>query len=163
MRRGLTVVAIAAVVAGGAWLRLADGTPSYAAYRQARQQEVPGTLGVMLVPPPSGFDPAVTPERAYAVVVTTPPPGGVVESLAVVSSLYAKDDVTGWVIIGRGICDASSKGDVVSPGRADPTASGLPCTNSDLLMAVVDARTGLDVAVYRGYDVTGAWQPARGV
>ncbi len=156
------LVVAAALVAAGWWAGADRSSPVYASLRQSRAQEVPGTLGVVLRPPPASFAPVVSPKEAYRSVVTTPPPGGVVESLAVVASPYAEHDVTAWVVIGRGICDASSKGDVVSPGRSDPTAEGLPCTNQNLLMAVVDARTGKDVAVYRGYDASGIWSPARG-
>lgn len=151
-------------VAGASlWLARGSGPPSYASFRQARAQEVPGTLGVTLMPPPDGFEPAVTPRQASRAVVRRPPPGGMIETLAVVSSLYARpaEEIPAWVIVGRGVCDASSKGDVVSIGRSDPEAEGLPCTNDNLLMAVVDARTGDLLGVYRGYDVTGNWEPAR--
>jgi hypothetical protein len=115
------------------------------------------------MPPPDGFRPAVTPGEAYRVVVRRPPPGGIVQALAVVSSPYARpsDTTPAWVIVGRGVCDASSKGDVVSVGRSDSEARRLPCTDDNLLMAVVDARTGRLVGVYHGYDVTGVWKPAR--
>jgi len=97
-------------------------------------------------------------------VVRRPPPGGVVQALAVVSSPYARpsDESPAWVIVGRGVCDASSKGDVVSVGRSDPETGRLPCTDDNLLMAVVDAQTARLVAVYRAYDVTGSWKPAQG-
>ena len=89
---------------------------------------------------------------------------GVVQALAMVSSPYARasDESPVWVVIGRGVCDASSKGDVVSVGRSDPEAGRLPCTDHNMLMAVVDARTGRLVAVYHAYDVTGTWRPSRG-
>jgi hypothetical protein len=153
-----------AVAGTSLWVARGSGPPSYASFRQARAQEVPGTLGVTLMPPPDGFRPAVTPREAYRAVVRRPAPGGIVEALAVVSSPYARpSDVSpAWVIVGRGVCDASSKGDVVSVGRSDPEAGRLPCTDDNLLMAVVDARTGRLVAVYHAYDVTGTWKPARG-
>jgi hypothetical protein len=155
---------LVAVAGASLWVEPAAGPPSYASFRQARAQEVPGTLGVMLMPPPDDFRPAVTPREAYRAVVSRPAPGGVVQALAVVSSPYARpsDEIPAWVIVGRGVCDASSKGDVVSVGRSNPEAGRLPCTDDNLLMAVVDARTGRLVAVYRAYDVTGTWKPARG-
>ncbi len=166
MRRRTWVLAGASLVVAAAalWVGLPRGAPLYAAWRQARPQEVPGTLGVVLEPMPPGLDPSVTPRQAYRAVVRTKPPGGVMETLALVSSPYSRsaDGVPAWVVIGRGVCDASSKGDVVSAGRSDPGAQGLPCTNHNLLMAVVDARTRKVLAVYRGYDPTGAWEPAAG-
>lgn len=132
-----------AVAGTSLWVELVSGPPSYASFRQARAQEVPGTLGVMLMPPPDDFRPAVTPQEAYRAVVRRPAPRGIVPALAVVSSPYARssDEIPAWVIVGRGVCDASSKGDVVSVGRSNPEAGRLPCTNDNLLMAVVDART----------------------
>jgi hypothetical protein len=165
-RRVAVVGGFGLVAAAGMslWVDRASGPPSYASLRQARVQEVPGTLGVTLMPPPDGFRPAVTPRDAYLAVVSRPAPGGIVQTLAVVASPYASsgDEIPAWVIVGRGVCDASSKGDVVSVGRSEPEAGRLPCTDDNLLMAVVDARTGRLVAVYRAYDVTGTWKPARG-
>jgi len=164
-RQVVAVAGFGLLAVGGAslWVARGSGAPSYASFRQARSQEVPGTLGVTLMPPPDGFRPAVTPGEAYRAVVRRPPPGGIVQALAVVSSPYARpsDESPAWVIVGRGVCDASSKGDVVSVGRSDPEAARLPCTDDNLLMAVVDARTGRLVGVYHAYDVTGAWKPAR--
>jgi hypothetical protein len=97
-------------------------------------------------------------------VVRRPPSGGVVQALAVGSSPSARpsDERPAWVIVGRGVCDASSKGDVVSVGRSDPETGRLPCTDDNLLMAVVDAQTARLVAVYHACDVTGSWKPAKG-
>ena len=138
---GLGLLAVAGT---SLWVERASGPTSYASFRQARAQEVPGTLGVTLMPPPDDFRPAVTPQEAYRAVVRRPAPGGIVQALAVVSSPYARssDEIPAWVIVGRGVCDASSKGDVVSVGRSNPEAGCLPCTDDNLLMAVVDARTG---------------------
>jgi hypothetical protein len=162
----VAVGAFGLLVVGGTSLWVARGSRplSYASFRQARAQELPGTLGVTLMPPPDGFRPAVTPGEAYREVVRRPTPGGVVQALAVVSSPYARpsDESPAWVIVGRGVCDASSKGDVVSVGRSDPETGRLPCTDDNLLMAVVDAQTARLVAVYHAYDVTGSWKPAQG-
>ncbi len=167
MRRRVMVVGgivVIAAVAVGVWLTRHPGALSYPSLRQARAEEVPGSFGVMLHPPPLGFDPAVGPGQVYRAFVGRPPPGGVMETLAVVSSPYApsSDEVPAWVLIGRGVCDATSKGDVVSPGRSDPTAEGVPCPNESLLIGVVDATTGKLLGAYRGYDLSGAWTPARG-
>jgi hypothetical protein len=165
-RRVVAVGGFGLLVVGGAslWVARGSGPLSYASFRQGRAQEVPGTLGVTLMPPPDGFRPAVTPGEAYRAVVRRPPPGGVVQALAVVSSPYARpsDERPAWVIVGRGVCDATSKGDVVSVGRSDPETGRLPCTDDNLLMAVVDAQTARLVAVYHAYDVTGSWKPAQG-
>jgi hypothetical protein len=152
---GLLAVGGASLVARG------SGAPSYASF--------PGTI-------PRGSGDARCDVDAAArwlparrdtwgglrAVVRRPPPGGIVQALAVVSSPYARpsDASPAWVIVGRGVCDASSKGDVVSVGRSDPEAGRLPCTDDNLLMAVVDARTGRLVGVYHAYDVTGVWKPA---
>ncbi len=167
MRRWVMVVGgivVVAAVGAGVWLARDRGAPSYPSLRQARAEEVPGTFGVMLHPPPAGFEPAVTPGQVYRAFVSRPPPGGVMETLAVVSSPYApsSDEVPAWVLIGRGVCDATSKGDVVSPGRSDPTAEGVPCPNESLLIGVIDATTGTLLGAYRGYDLSGTWVPARG-
>ncbi len=72
------------------------------------------------------------------------------------------DEVPAWVLIGRGVCDATSKGDVVSPGRSDPTGEGMSCPKESLLMGVIDATTGRLLGAYRGYDLSGTWAPAQG-
>jgi hypothetical protein len=53
------------LVVGGTslWVARGAGPLSYGSFCQARAQEVPGTLGVTLMPPPDGFGPAVTPGR----------------------------------------------------------------------------------------------------
>lgn len=167
MRRWILVlVGIVAVfaVGGGVWLSRDRGTPSFASLRQARTEEVPGTFGVTLTPPPAGFDPVVSPRQVYRTFVRRPPPGGVMETLAIVSSPYASsaDEVPAWVLIGRGVCDATSKGDVVSPGRSDPSGEGMSCPKESLLMGVIDATTGRLLGAYRGYDLSGTWAPAQG-
>jgi fatty-acyl-CoA synthase len=62
-----------------------------------------------------------------------------------------------WVVVTRGICIASFKGELVASSR-HPETQGL-CTAKNLWLDVVDARTGERLQGLRGYDESEEWTP----
>lgn len=170
MRRWILVsgAVLAAVgVAAGAFLP--RGEPAFASARQAREQEIPGTWGLVLRPPAPDFTPDVTPQRAWdlAVPAGAVPPGEVLRTLALVPRSFvetasgpaAREGVPAWVFVFRHLCFAAAKGELVSSSRRDPSKVPPRCTESNLWVEVIDARTGRMGSV-SGYDGSGAWTPA---
>lgn len=166
MRRWILIGVAAALLVGlGAATVFRARAPSYASLRLAREEEIPGSLGFFLEPPPGGFDPAVSPEEAKKVAAgSRPPPAGVLEALASVPSALLgtgdHGDVMVWAVAARGICYFDNKGDLVSSSRSAPRSEELPsCTRKNLSVVLVDARTGKALAAIRGYDLSGTWVP----
>ena len=163
----VALVTVTALVVGGASLLLRDGQAPYASFRLAREEEIPGSLGFILEPPPEAFRPSISPAEAMRIAAgaARQPPPGVDEVLASVPSALVgasgTDQIAVWVLIARKLCYFASKGDVVSSARSAPADQELPaCTRKNLSAVLVDARTGMALAAIRGYDLTGNWKPA---
>lgn len=151
-------VALAAAVAVGVlWT---SGRPDpYAGLRQAATQEIPGTFGYTLSAVPSGFRPSIDPVRAYGQLLGSGADRHVALTLADVTNVT--DGVhwgPAWVYLTRDLCYFTAKGDFVSPARSGGTDG---CTADNLLVQVVDARTGAFVAAFDAYDIGGDWLPQR--
>jgi hypothetical protein len=154
----VAVGVVAAAVAG--WVATRPG-PSHPELRQAAVQELPGALGFELAPPPDGFEPVVTPERArvqgtygeraYRTAVL---------SLATVRDRYAGTGGTAWVVLTRGICIKDFKGELVQASRS-PNKRGL-CDDRNLWFEMVDATTGDALMRTRGFDRDLTFQLVRG-
>jgi hypothetical protein len=137
----------------------AHDTGPYAAFRQAKDEAIPGTFDEWLAPPPSGATPSLSPQRAYRGLPGAGTQSDVMATYAVVRN--AQDGSTtspSWVFITRDLCYFSAKGDLVSPARAGKADA---CTRDNLLVQVVDATTGSLASVFSAYDVTTSWSPAR--
>ena len=163
MKRWLVIVAAATLLAGaGAWF-LFLRAPAYAAMRVTRTQEIPGTLGASIDPPPQGFDPAVSPQKAYEVAGGQAVRARATEMLAAIPPATLRstggDAKPAWVLVTRSLCFASNKGDLVSSSRRDPSTV-TRCTDNNLWVVMVDARTGKLMASLGAYDTTGSWSPA---
>jgi hypothetical protein len=152
----LVALATVAVACGG-------GPSSYAELRQAAEEEIPGSWGVVLKPPPDDLEPAIGPTDARAAALRIEPPGEVLETLALVpgSAVGVRDDVAAWVVMARDLCFASSKGDLVSSARRDPEDVER-CSERNLWVTLVDPMTGERLASLGAYDATGSWVPATG-
>ena len=168
MKRWIAIVvavAAASVLGVGAFVALRDHVPSYASLRLGREEEIPGSLGFFLEPPPDEFEPAISPETARKVAAgTSPPPPGVREALASVPEVMLgtgdRGDVMVWAVVARKICYFDNKGDLVSSSRSAPAEAELPtCTRKNISVVLVDARTGKALAAIRGYDLSGTWVP----
>lgn len=164
-----TAIVIVAGLATVAVLFMTRGVaPPYAALRLASEEEIPGSLGFFLEPPPATFRPSVSPDRARQIAAgASVPPGEVLEVLASVPSAslgsVGSGDVTVWVLVARGICYFASKGDLVSSARSAPASRELPaCTRKNLSAVLVDATSGKALAAVRGYDLSGTWKPLVG-
>ena len=165
MRKALVaVVAVVVVVvaAGGiAWFVLRS--PAYASLRLAHTQELPGTFGASVEPASRWFDPSITPARALAIVEGQAVPERATEVLAGVppETLRRSTGPTtpAWIILTKGLCFASNKGDLVSSSRRDP--STVPrCSDRNMWVVMVDATTGRMIGSLGAYDATGSWSPA---
>jgi hypothetical protein len=141
-----------------------DEEPSYAELRQAARQRIPGALGFVLDPPPHDFEPAIAPARAKHIGTY----GGRALETAVLTLAIVRDQfqpgVRGggvgepaWVVVTRGICIRSFKGELVASSR-HPETRGL-CTAKNLWLDVVDPDTGERVQGLRGYDESERWAP----
>lgn len=141
---------VVAIVAGG-FLARSSRPPSYPALRQAAVQQLPGSLGFEIAPPPEGFEPAVTPERARVQGTY----GEEAYRTAVLSLATARDVYEGisgpaWVVLTRGICIADFKGELVQASR-HPNRQGI-CDERNLWFEMIDASTGQSLMRTRGYD-----------
>jgi hypothetical protein len=159
---GIVVLASAAL---GGWLATAQGRPAFAALRQSRDQVIPGTLEYVLEPPPSGFDPVVTPARAVRVgaAATMPKDVDISLSLALVrNDLGGTGTAVGpaWVEVAHGVCFFTSKGALVSSARTGGNRNA--CTASNVWVQVVDATSGRTLLTTSGFDGTRSWRPSVG-
>jgi hypothetical protein len=136
---------------------------SYAALRQAVDEDVPGTWGLVLQPPPDDLAPSITPARARAIAFREDPPGDVIETLATVPGSFvgAPTPTPAWVVFARDLCFARSKGDLVSSSRRDPDGVER-CSERNLWVTMIDPMTGESLASLGAYDDTGRWVPSRG-
>ena len=104
-----------------------------------------------IAPPPDGFEPAVTPERARVQGTY----GEEAYRTAVLSLATARDVYEGisgpaWVVLTRGICIADFKGELVQASR-HPNRQGI-CDERNLWFEMIDASTGESLMRTRGYD-----------
>ncbi|HYG70664.1 MAG TPA: hypothetical protein VEC15_00055 [Actinomycetota bacterium] len=158
MRR---LVAAAGCVA--ALLAACGGEPRYASQRQAAEEEVPGSWGLVLRPPPEDLEPRISPDRAREIALRVETPDGVLATLALVSGAFVgeRDDTPAWVVMARNLCFAQSKGDLVSSARRDPRDVER-CSERNLWVEILDPMTGESLASLGAYDTTGRWVPATG-
>ena len=158
MRRLVPLVIVASAVLSAC----GSGAP-YASMRQASEQEVPGSWGLVLSPPPSDLSPTVSPERARRIAIRVRTRGDVFETLANVPGMVVggASPRPAWVVFARDLCFAQSKGDLVSSSRRDPKDVER-CSDHDLWVTVVDPMTGESLASLGAYDDTGRWTPATG-
>ena len=154
---------IALAVALGTLL-VACGAPApYASLRQTAEQEVPGSWGLVLSPPPSDLAPAITPERARHLAIRIHTDGAIFEPLANVPGSFvgASSARPAWVVFARDLCFAQSKGDLVSSSRRDPRDVER-CSDRNLWVTVIDPMTGESLSSLGAYDDSGRWSPATG-
>ncbi len=164
-RRSLVAAAAlgaAALVVGGALWRSNGGPPAYASMRQAAVQQVPGTLEYVLEPPPADFRPRLGPGQAAATV------RGIDADEATVVLAMVRDTLRGgeplgpaWVVIARGVCVRSAKGELVSDARGDDP-NDLGCDRRSMLIVAVDPDTGERLRYVSAYDSSRTWEPAVG-
>lgn len=164
--RWIAIGTLAVVAAAAVGIRLAvdEGGSTYPGLRQTRAQEIPGTLGWVLEPPPDGFDPALTPARALRL-------GGdanadrteITMSLASVRDrLRGGPSIgTAWVVVNRSICVRTAKGELVSDARGDDP-NDLGCTDKNLWVVAVGADDGRPMMSESAFDPTGTWAPLTG-
>jgi len=134
--------------------------------RQSRVEEVPGTFGLVLRPPPSGFNPNVSPAQALQIASQgQKAPGPVFLTLASVPGMYTgqTQDAPMWVIIVRNLCYPSQKGELVSSSRRKPQNRVSNCSMRNLWIQVENPTTGKRISVVAGFDPTATWQPALNV
>jgi hypothetical protein len=135
-----------------------SGHDPYEPLRQAEVQEVPGTFGFELSPVAGQIAP-VDPLAPYSELPGAGNDRRVALTLAMVSSeTEGASWGPAWVYFTWDLCFFTAKGDFVSPSRA-----GLEdgCTPENVLVQVVDARTGEAIASFDAYDEGGDWLPAR--
>jgi hypothetical protein len=173
VKRRLVLVGLAAVVA---LIGVSVGTvnrttpasppsPSFPTLRQSRVEEVPGTFGLVLKPPPPGFDPIVSPVQALQIASQgQTAPGPVFLTLASVPGMYTGQttDTPMWVIIVRNLCYPSQKGELVSSSRRNPKNRVSNCSMRNLWVQVENPTTGKRISVVSGFDPTASWQPTLG-
>ena len=137
------------------------GEPSFAASRQAVEEEVPGSWGLVLKPPPGDLDPAISPRRARELALRIDAPDEVLATLALVPGAFvgARAETPAWVVMARNLCFAQSKGDLVSSARRDPEDVER-CSVRNLWVEIVDPMTGESLGSLGAYDTTGRWAPA---
>ena len=171
-RRAVAVVATIATfaVVGAAeavWhVTRPDGAQSYASMRQSRVQDVPGTFGLTLRPPPTDFDPAISPAQAMGIASQgRKAPGPVYIVLASVPGFYtgATVDLPMWLIVVRNLCYPSQKGELVSSSRRAPKDRVSNCSPHNLWIQILNPRTGVRLSVVSGFDPTTTWAPATGI
>jgi hypothetical protein len=159
-RRVLAIALAAglALAAGAGWLATRGGDDPYRPYRQATEEDIPGTFGYVLSPVGS-FDPDTDPARVYDGLVGASNDRRVWLSLARV-----RNDTDGfsygpsWVFMTRNLCYFTAKGDLVAPARY---GDGDACTHDNFLVQVVDAETGEFRDAFTAFDSTGGWVPDR--
>ena len=152
MRAGAGVVIVISLLAGAC-----DRPPDpYAAYRQTRIEDVPGTFDWQLMPA-DDFEPSVTPHDAFRGVFEAGRRPDVLVVLARVgNTLDGSVWDPAWVFITPDMCFATEKGDLVSPGR-----SGDGCEDENLYVQGVDASTGETLGGFSAFDTVEGWVPAR--
>ena len=140
------------------------GSPPYPDLRQRAEEEVPGTWGLILRPPPADLDPAIGPRRAAALAIRVQTDGEVFATLATVPRSFTggQQDRAAWVVFARDLCFARSKGDLVSSSRRDPEDVER-CSDANLWIEIVDPATGESLASASGYDETERWLPMTGI
>ncbi len=153
------VFAVAALVTAVLLAPRPTSPDLYAGFRQARDQEIPGTFGYVLSAP-GDITPTIDPVSAYGTLLGSRSDRDVALTLATV-----RNDADGvrwgpaWVYLTRDLCYFSAKGDFVSPSRAGDDDG---CTADNLLVQVVDASSGDFVAAFDAYDPGKGWSPDRG-
>jgi hypothetical protein len=134
----------------------AHGPDPFAPLRQATTEPVPGTFSYELEPVGS-FRPSFDPGSVYAGLAERAP-GGVAITLATVHDTdFDRTWGPAWVFFARDVCFATSKGDVVSPGRSGND----PCSDANIWVRVIDASDGDSLGSFTAYDGTTRWLPAR--
>jgi hypothetical protein len=158
------VLALILISAAVGWTITRPGVePAFAQFRQSTPEEVPGSFGLILKPPPSEFDPAISPSEAQQVASQgRKAPGPVLLTLASVGGFYTGSsfDTPQWLIIVRNLCYPGQKGELVSGSRH--LRQNDHCSMNNLWIQLVDPTTGDRIAVLRAYDPTAAWLPATG-
>lgn len=136
---------------------------SYPELRQSVEEEVPGTWGLVLRPPPEDLEPAVAPRQARRLAIRIETEGEIFQTLAMVPRSFTGDeqDRAAWVVFARNLCFADSKGDLVSSSRRDPEDVER-CSDANLWIEMVDPVTGESLASTSGYDESEDWLPATG-
>lgn len=136
---------------------------SYPELRQSVEEEVPGTWGLVLRPPPEDLEPAVAPRQARRLAIRIETEGEIFQTLAMVPHSFTGDeqDRAAWVVFARNLCFADSKGDLVSSSRRDPEDVER-CSDANLWIEMVDPVTGESLASTSGYDESEDWLPATG-
>jgi hypothetical protein len=160
MKARIALGLAATVIVAGAttWMIRSGGEDPYRGYRQATEQVIPGTFGYVLEPA-DGFEPATDPRSIYPELVGSDPDRRVTLTLATVSN--EGDGVAwgpAWVFLTRHLCYFSAKGDFISPSRG---GAGDGCSPDNMLVQVVDAKTGEFLAAFDAYDSIGGWSPSR--
>ena len=74
------------------------------------------------------------------------------------TSSTARSGPTAWLFVTPHLCFATAKGDLVSPGRF---GDGDACTDDNLYVQGVDARTGEVLGGFTAFDTVEGWTPAR--
>jgi len=129
---------------------------TFAALRQATIEAVPGTLGYELLPV-GDFRPEIAPNEDYA-ALTGRTDGTVMVTLATVHDIdYGTRWGPAWVFFARDVCYATSKGDLVSPGRSGND----PCSDANMWVQVIDANSGATLGSFSAYDGSERWAPDR--
>jgi hypothetical protein len=156
MRRAVALVFLVAAACSG-------GPASYADQRQAAVEEVPGSWGLVLRPPPRELDPAIAPRQARRLAIRVEAHGEVFQTLATVPRSFTGDerDRAAWVVFARNLCFAQSKGDLVSSARRDPEDVER-CSDANLWVEMVDPMTGESLSSTSAYDLTERWLPTVG-
>ena len=153
MRRTAILMALAVVIVTVAILLWPRSAP-FQELRQASVQEIPGTLGYAVQPPPEGLDPSLTPSD---VEDRFPADGGEVQvALASVLDVYRNEVLgSGWVLVARGVCLRNQKGELVSDARGGGGA--LRCTRDTIWLLGVDAESGEPFVGLAGHDAARTW------
>ena len=133
-----------------------DPDPS-APYRLTGAEEVPGSFDWSLLPPED--DPEISVADAFGRL-----PGAGEEPSSFVALGRVRNEFDGalgptaWLFITPHLCFATAKGDLVSPGRF---GDGDGCTDDNLYVQGVDARTGEVLGGFTAFDTVEGWTPAR--
>jgi hypothetical protein len=132
------------------------GPDTYRPLRQASIEAIPGTLSYELEPV-GGFRPDVAPGPDYE-ALTRRTSGTVMVTLATVHDTdFGTRWGPAWVFFARDVCFATSKGDLVSPGRSGND----PCTDANMWVQAIDATNGASLGSFTAYDGSKTWVPER--
>jgi hypothetical protein len=144
------MIALAAVIVAVLLLRPAP----YAKLRQTSRQEIPGTLGFVLMPP-GDVRPALSPDEVQARYPADD--GDVSIALATIHDDFSgRSFGPGWVLFARGVCMRDAKGELVSDARGtDP--NDLECTDSTIWILSVDPVTAEPLVALTAHDESGTW------